>query len=116
MLLPSYSALDALHRGRGSLASRGVLAEAAVFSECLAERGHVADALPVIHDAQRALISLAHGADVTTLPPAAYETLKAWLSAYVEQLEQAGLQGIVSAGNALPAFVASKAVAVKLAA
>jgi hypothetical protein len=116
MLLPPYAALDAMYRGYGSTASRGVLAEAAVFSEFLAERGHVAEGLPTIHDAQRALISLAHSAEVSTLPLAAYEMLKAWLSTYVEQLEHAGLQGIVSAGNALPAFVASRTVERKLAA
>jgi hypothetical protein len=116
MLLPPYAALDALHRGYGSTASRGVLAEAAVFSEFLAERGHVAEGLPVIHDAQRALISLAHSAEAPTLPPAAYEALKTWLSAYVEQLEHAGLEGIVSAGNALPAFVAGRTGELKLAA
>jgi hypothetical protein len=116
MLLPPYAALDSLHRGRGSADSRGVLAEASVFSEFLATRGHLADCLPVVHDAQRALVSLAHDADVTTLHYAAYEALKAWLSKYVEQLEHAGLQGIVSAGDALPAFVASRTASLKLAA
>jgi hypothetical protein len=116
MLLPPFAALDAMHRGRGSADSRGVLAEAAVFSEFLATRGHVAEILPVVHDAQRALVSLAHGTDVTTLPHASYEALKAWLSKYIEQLEHAGLQGIVSAGDALPAFFASRTVEMKHAA
>jgi hypothetical protein len=116
MLLPPYAALDALHRGRGSADLRGVLAEATVFSECLAARGHLTNVLPIAHDAQRALVSLAHCSEGTTLPFVAYETLKAWLLAYVEQLEHAGLQGIVSAGDALPAFVASRTASLKLAA
>jgi len=116
MLLPPYAALDALHRGRGSKSSHEVLAEAAVFSEFLATRGHGAEAIPVVHDAQRALVSMANDASMMALPVVAYETLKAWLTTYVEQLEQAGLEGIVAAGNALPSFIASRTVALKMAA
>jgi hypothetical protein len=118
MVLPPYAVLDALHRGQGSAEMLSTLADYAVFSELLAFRGHVPDSLNGVQRAQRALVEFTHRGAATqwALPDATYAVLTGWLLRYVEQLEHAGLQGILQAHAVLPAFVASRAGELKKAA
>lgn len=118
MVLPPYAALDAIHRGRSSFELLNVMAEYAVFSELLAARGHVPGCRALVQRVQRILghVGVNGASSQYQLPAQGYETLTAWLEFYVEQLGQAGLDGILTAHAALPEFIAERTAEMKAAA
>jgi hypothetical protein len=118
LALPPYTMLDALHRGHGSAKLLSSLCDFAMFSELLAVRGHLPDCRPIVYRAQAALHEVArHGSTgMSALSVSTHAALTNWLSKFVEQLENAGMQDILAAHAALPAFAAQKAVPAKQAA